>query len=270
MHIVRNAIDHGIESPDERAAAGKTPVAKICLSASHDGSQIVVEVSDDGRGLDSAKILKKARERHLVGDAQLSDADIVELIFKPGFSTADTVTTVSGRGVGMDVVRRQVEKLRGRVDVESKPGSGTKFTIRLPLTRAIIDGLVVKVGCSRYVIPMSCVREIFRPAESAVSTIHAKGELVLLHDRLLPLLRLHREFAIPSDIVDPWNAVLIVAESEGRRFCLMVDELMGKQEVVVKSLGNYLKNSRGISGGTILGDGRVGLILDVQQMEVRA
>jgi two-component system chemotaxis sensor kinase CheA len=270
MHIVRNALDHGIETAEDRAAAGKPPVAKICLSASHDGSQIVVEVSDDGKGLDREKILRKARERNLVTDAQLSDAEVVELIFKPGFSTADAVTTVSGRGVGMDVVRRQVEKLRGRVDVESKPGCGTKFTIRLPLTRAIIDGLVVKVGASRYVIPMGCVREIFRPAESAVSTVQSKGELVLLHDRLHPILRLHREFSIPTDIVHPWEAVLIVAESEGRRFCLMVDELIGKQEVVVKSLGQFLMSTRGVSGGTILGDGRVGLILDVQQMEVRA
>jgi two-component system, chemotaxis family, sensor kinase CheA len=270
MHIVRNAIDHGIELPEVRIAAGKPPVAKIRLAASHDGSQIVVEVSDDGKGLDKEKILKKAREKKLVTDSQLSDADIVELIFKPGFSTAEQLTTVSGRGVGMDVVRRQVEKLRGRVDVESKPGSGTRFTIRLPLTRAIIDGLVVKVGGSRYVLPMSCVREIFRPAESSVSTVQSRGELVLLHDRLLPLLRVHREFDLPSAVTNPWEAVLIVAESEGRRFCLMVDELIGKQEVVVKSLGHFLKDTKGVSGGTILGDGRVGLILDVQQIEVRA
>ena len=270
MHIVRNAIDHGIESPEERAAAGKDPVAKICLSAAHDGSQIVVEVSDDGRGLDRAKILKKAREKNFVTDAILSDKDIVELIFKPGFSTAAAVTTVSGRGVGMDVVRRQVEKLRGRVDVESKLGCGARFTIRLPLTRAIIDGLVVKVGASRYVIPMGSVREIFRPDESAVSTVQSKGELVLLHDRLLPIIRLHREFLVPTDVANPWEAVLIVAESEGRTFCLMVDELVGKQELVVKSLGHLLKGTRGVSGGAILGDGRVGLILDVQQIEVRA
>ena len=192
MHIVRNAVDHGIESPEERVSAGKSAAATICLSASHEGSQIVVKVSDDGRGLDRGKILKKARERSLVLDPDPTDADIVELIFNPGFSTAEKVTTVSGRGVGMDVVRRHVEKLRGRVDVESTPGNGTSFVIRLPLTRAIIDGLVIKVGDSRYVIPLSSVREIFRPAESSVSTVQAKGEVVLLHNRLLPIVRLHR------------------------------------------------------------------------------
>jgi two-component system chemotaxis sensor kinase CheA len=268
MHIVRNAIDHGIEMPAERAALGKSDLASIRFTAVHEGSQIVVEVSDDGRGLDRAKILKKAREQKLISDsADLSDAAVMELIFNPGFSTADKVTTVSGRGVGMDVVRRHVEKLRGRVDVQSKPGGGTKFTIRLPLTRAIIDGLVVKVGNARYVIPMSSVREIFRPAESAVSTVHGKGKLVLLHDRLLPIFNLSREFGVESTIVNPWDAVLIVTQSEGRQVCLMVDELVGKQEVVVKGLGQCLKDIPGVSGGTILGDGRVGLILEVQQLE---
>lgn len=270
MHIVRNAIDHGIESPKERASAGKSAVARIRFSASHEGSQIVVQVSDDGKGLDRAKILRKARERNLISNEELTDKEVAELIFNPGFSTAEVVTTISGRGVGMDVVRRHVEKLRGRVDVESTPGAGTKFIIRLPLTRAIIDGLVVRVGESRFVIPLSSVREIFRPAESSISTVQTKGELVLLHNRLLPIVRLHRRLSISPSITDPWDAVLIVAESEGRQFCLMVDELIGKQEVVVKSLGQFLKSTPGVSGGTILGDGKVGLIVDVQQLEVRA
>jgi two-component system chemotaxis sensor kinase CheA len=270
MHIVRNAIDHGVESPEVRLGAGKGPVAKIRLSASHEGGQIVVQVSDDGKGLDRAKIVKKARERNLVPDGNLTEADIVDLIFSPGFSTAEEITTVSGRGVGMDVVRKHVEKLRGRVDVVSTSGKGTKFIIRLPLTRAIIDGLVVRVGESRYVIPLSSVREIFRPLESAVSTVQEKGELVMLHNRLLPIVRLHRQLSVVPDITDPWAAVLIFAESGGREFCLMVDELIGKQEVVVKSLGQFLESTPGVSGGTILGDGRVGLILDVQKLEVRA
>ena len=269
MHIVRNAIDHGIETPEERALAGKSAAAKVRLTASHEGSQIVVQVSDDGRGLDRAKILRKAREKNLVSEANLDDADIIELIFSPGFSTAEKITTVSGRGVGMDVVRRHVEKLRGHVDVESEPGRGTRFIIRLPLTRAIIDGLVVRVGDSRYVIPLNSVREIFRPSESAVSTIQASGEVVLIHNRLLPIVRLHRQLLVEPSVRDPWDAVLIVAEAEGRQFCIMVDELLGKQEVVVKSLGQYLSTTPGVSGGTILGDGRVGLILDVQQIEVR-
>jgi two-component system chemotaxis sensor kinase CheA len=270
MHIVRNAVDHGIEMPADRVKTGKPQVARIRLAASHDGSQIVIEASDDGRGLDRTRILNKALEKNLIQDTNLSEAEIVDLIFRPGFSTAEKVTTVSGRGVGMDVVRKQVEKLRGRVDVESTPGSGTVFSIRLPLTRAIIDGLVVKVGGSRYVLPMSCVREIFRPAETAVSTLHGRGEMVLLHDHLMPLVRLHRDFGIETRITDPWMAVLIVAEADGQRYCLMVDELIGKQEVVVKSLGHFLQSTPGVSGGTILGDGRVGLILDVQQLEVRA
>jgi two-component system chemotaxis sensor kinase CheA len=270
MHIVRNAIDHGIETPEERAMCGKSPVAKIRVAASHEGSQIVVSISDDGRGLNRAKILKKAQEQNLITSTDLSDAAVSDLIFHPGFSTADKITTVSGRGVGMDVVRRHVERLRGRVDVKSVSGGGTTFTIRLPLTRAIIDGLVVRVADSRYVIPMSYVREIFRPTESSVSTVHGKGKLVMLHDRLLPIVHLSRAFGLGTPLTNPWEAVLVVAESGGRQICLLADEMLGKQEVVVKSLGKYLALTPGVCGGTILGDGKVGLILDMQNFEVQA
>jgi two-component system chemotaxis sensor kinase CheA len=170
----------------------------------------------------------------------------------------------------MDVVRRHVEKLRGRVDVKSVWGSGSTFTIRLPLTRAIIDGLVVRVADSRYVIPMSYVREIFRPTESSVSTVHGKGKLVMLHNRLLPIVHLSSTFGLNTPLQNPWEAVLVVAESGGRQICLLADEMLGKQEVVVKSLGKYLALTPGVCGGTILGDGRVGLILDMQNFEVQA
>ncbi len=270
MHMVRNSVDHGIESREARIASGKNPVATVRLHAYHLGSQVVIKVSDDGRGLDRDKILAKARSNGLVGDEQLEDAQIVDLIFTPGFSTADQITTVSGRGVGMDVVRQHVERLRGRIEVETKPGEGTQFTIKLPLTRAIIDGLVVSVGGLRYVIPVTGVRETLRPAESSVKPVNGKGELAIVHGHLLPILRLHREFSIDGATQDPWTAVLVVAETDGKQFCILVDELIGKQEVVVKSLGQALKDVPGVSGGTILGDGRVGLILDLPYLGARA
>jgi len=265
MHMVRNAIDHGIEPPEIRAAAGKDPTAHVWLAAYHQGGQIVVEVADDGRGLDREKIQAKARQSGLLQDgAQLSENDLFHLIFEPGFSTADEVTDISGRGVGMDVVRKHVQKLRGRIDVQSQAGRGTTFFLKLPLTLAIIEGLVVAVGVHRYIIPIFAVREMFRPAPDALSTVQGRGEMAMVRGRLLPLVRLHRRFGVRPRSEDPCAGLLVVAECEGRRFCTLVDELIGKQEVVIKSLGESLKNIAGIAGGAILGDGRVGLILDME------
>ena len=264
MHMVRNAIDHGIEAPAARAAAGKDSEARITLAAYHQAGQIVIEVSDDGRGVDVQKILAKARQKGLVEDgAHLSESDAIRLILEPGFSTADQVTDISGRGVGMDVVRKQVENLRGRIEIRSQAGQGTTFLLKLPLTLAIIDGLVVTVGCQRYIVPLFAVTEMFRPAGESMFTVRNRQEMALVRGRLVPVLRLYRRFGVEPRTEDPSQALLIVAESDGQPFCLMVDDLIGKQEVVIKSLGEGLGKVPGIAGGAILGDGRVGLILDM-------
>jgi two-component system, chemotaxis family, sensor kinase CheA len=262
MHMVRNAVDHGIEDAAARQASGKSAAARIGLRAWHQAGYIVIEVSDDGRGLDKEKILAKARTRGLPSE-NLTDNEIYHLIFEPGFSTAAQVTDVSGRGVGMDVVRKHIQKLRGRTEIRSVPGEGTTFILKLPLTLAMIEGLVVLVGPERYIVPMFAVREMFRPGAGAITTVQGRAEMVLVRGRLLPVLRLHRQFAVTPRSENPCESLLIVAESEGRSFCLMVDELTGKQEVVIKGLGETFRNTPGIAGGAILGDGRVGLILDV-------
>jgi two-component system chemotaxis sensor kinase CheA len=264
MHMVRNSIDHGIELPEDRIAAGKNPVARVRLAAYHNGGQIVIEISDDGRGLDRGKILRKAQKNGLVADgAHLSDSEVFNLIFEPGFSTAEQITDISGRGVGMDVVRKHVQKLRGRIEIQSKPGQGATFFLKLPLTLAIIDGLVVGVGRERYIVPIFAVKELFRPTQETLSTIQGRDEMALVRGRLLPVVRLHQYFGVEPKSQDPCDGLLLVAECQEKLFCLLVDELVGKQEVVIKSLGETLKNIPGIAGGAILGDGRVGLILDM-------
>ncbi|MBL8229791.1 MAG: chemotaxis protein CheA [Bryobacterales bacterium] len=264
MHMVRNALDHGIEPPAARAAAGKPLVAKLTLAAYHQAGRIVVEVGDDGRGLDAAKLMAKARSNGILEEnAHLPESEAFRLILEPGFSTAEKVTNISGRGVGMDVVRRHVEKLRGRIDIRSVIGEGTTFFMKLPLTLAIIDGLVVMVGRQRYIVPLFAVREMFRPTAGMLFTVQQRQEMVLVRGRLVPVLRLHRRFQVTPRAEDPCAALLIVIENEGHSFCLMVDELVGKQEVVIKSLGEGLAEVPGVAGGAILGDGRVGLILDM-------
>ena len=198
--------------------------------------------------------------------AQLSDHEIFLLIFEAGFSTTDKVTDISGRGVGMDVVRKHVQKLQGRIEIESQAGKGTTFRIKLPLTLAIIDGLKIVVGTEHYIVPAYCVSEMFRPTEEVLSTVHSTGEMVLVRGCLLPIIRLHRRFGVKPRTTQLAEGVLIVMESEGRRYCLFVDDLAGKQEVVIKSLGASFKHVEGVSGCAILGDGRVGLILDVDEI----
>ena len=264
MHMVRNSLDHGIEDPEARAAAGKNPVARIGLRACHQAGHIVIEISDDGRGLDAERILSKAIEKGLIGNPEhVSENDVFHLIFEPGFSTAAQVTDVSGRGVGMDVVRKQIQKLRGHVEIQSRAGLGATFTLKVPLTLAIIDGLVVGVGAERYIVPLFAVREMFRPTAEAIFTVQNRGEMAMVRENLLAVVRLYRKFGVKPHSEDPCQGLLIVAEGEGQRFCLMVDELIGKQEAVIKSLGETFKRISGIAGGAILGDGRVALILDL-------
>jgi two-component system chemotaxis sensor kinase CheA len=262
MHMVRNSIDHGVESPDVRASCGKRPQARLALSAYYQGGHIVIEIADDGKGLDTEKITARAIERGLIaaGEAQ-SPEDVHRLIFAPGFSTADVVTEISGRGVGMDVVRRNIEALRGAVEIVSERGQGTTFRIRLPLTLAVLDGLIVGVGKDRFVMPTTAVRESLRPQPSQVHNVQGEQRLVQVRDSLLPLVTLGEMFRLPHE-KNPCQATVVVIEDAGSRVGLVVDSLLGKQEVVIKSLGDTFERVRGVAGGAILGDGRIGLILD--------
>ncbi|MGO4212569.1 chemotaxis protein CheA [Terriglobus sp. 2YAB30_2] len=267
LHMIRNALDHGIETPQERTAAGKNPTATLRLSAEHESGRIVVSISDDGRGLNPDKIFRKALERGLVTeDTQLTETEIFQLIFAPGFSTAEKITDISGRGVGMDVVRKHVENLRGHIQIESELGKGTTFYIHLPLTLAIIEGLVIVVGDHRYIIPVFSVREMLRPTQEMLVRVQGTEEMILMRGNLYPLVRLHRRFGIKPRSEDICQGLVVVCEGAGRQFCLHVDDLLGRQEIVIKSLGETFSDSTGLTGCAILGDGRIGLILDVVQI----
>jgi two-component system chemotaxis sensor kinase CheA len=263
LHMMRNAVDHGIESPAERQAQGKSAQGNIHLQAAHQGGGILISIRDDGKGLDSAKILSKARQRGLIpADSVPSEKDIYSLIFLPGFSTADSVTEISGRGVGMDVVRGGINKLRGRVDIDSVHGQGTTFNIFLPLTLAIIDGMLVGVGPERFIVPTLAIRESLRPQPGMVSTVQGKGEVISVRGKLIPLVRLSDKLGLPCVARDPCDGIVVVVDSGARHRALLVDSLIGKQEVVIKSLGDTFKHQKGMSGAAIMGDGRVALIID--------
>lgn len=262
VHMMRNSVDHGISPPAEREKCGKPETGTVFLRAYQKGGSMMIEIEDDGEGLNTRKIRKKAIERGLVSESEnLSDFELNNLIFLPGFSTADKITDVSGRGVGMDVVKKAVEKLRGKVEVQSQSGKGSLFMIRLPLTLAIIDGIIVRVGSERYIIPTIAIQESMRPERKNYSTVHGRGETLLVRGDLVPIIRLYEIFGVQSTYTDPCDAIVVVVENEGRRRALMVDELLGKEEVVIKNLGGL--DVPGVAGGTILGDGRVGLILDL-------
>lgn len=267
IHMIRNAVDHGIEMPDERVANGKPAMGTIKLSAYHQGGGIVISIQDDGKGLDGERILAKAIERGLVRpDASLSKEEINALIFLPGFSTAEKVTDLSGRGVGMDVVRGNIDSLRGRVDVQSTLGKGSTFTITLPLTLAIIDGLMVGVGDERYIIPTLSVRESFKPRMGMVNTVYEREEMISVRGRQTPLLRLGNYLGTGGKAQEVEDGIVVVVESGGVSRGILVDHLIGKQEVVIKSLGPTFEDQNLVSGGAVLGDGWVGLILDVDTL----
>jgi two-component system, chemotaxis family, sensor kinase CheA len=265
VHLLRNALDHGLEdSADERQKAGKPEKGTVTLRAYHKGGNIVIDVMDDGRGLDREKILKKAIKQGIVNaDEPLSDREIFNLVFEPGFSTAKKVTDVSGRGVGMDVVKKNIAALRGRVDIQSESGRGSTFSIRLPLTMAIIEGMVIRVGNERYIIPTLSITTSFRPQKQDLNTVVKKGEMVSLHGNLLPLFRLSKIFKLKNSVTDATQGLAVVVESDGHQVALLTDELLGQQQIVIKSLGAALQGIPGISGGAILPDGHVGLILDI-------
>ena len=265
VHMIRNAVDHGLETSEERKALGKVPCGTIFLSAEQKGGNIIIELRDDGRGLNAAKIRAKALERGLISpEENLEERALFDLIFHPGFSTKDEVTDVSGRGVGMDVVRRSVEDLRGKLEVSSVAGQGTRFELKLPLTMAIIDGMVICVGPERYVVPTVALRESLRASRESYLTVHGSGEMIKVRNQLMPLIRLHDMLGVEPKFRNPWEALILVVNEDQKSYCLLADEIIGRQEVVIKSLGAGLRHVRGLSGGAILGDGKVALILDVK------
>ena len=267
VHMVRNAVDHGIESKEERIKSGKPEKGLVQLKAYHRGGSIVIEISDDGKGLDKDKILKKAIDNGVINSSQgLSDQEIYKLIFHPGLSTAKKVTDVSGRGVGMDVVKQAVEKLRGKIEINSVYGKGSSIRTFFPLTMAIIDGITVRVGKEKYIIPTGAIRQLLRPLQESYNNVVGKGEMINVMGDLMPLVRLHKFFKIECEHENPWEAIVALVESEDRSKCIMVDEIIGEEEVVIKSLGESLKDIKGISSGAILGDGNVGLILDPESL----
>jgi two-component system, chemotaxis family, sensor kinase CheA len=264
VHMIRNALDHGIEMPEERLKAAKNPRGTITLSAQQKGGNIVIEIQDDGRGLDAEKIRAKAIKVGLIAAADnLEEGSLYELIFQPGFSTKEIVSEVSGRGVGMDVVKRSIDRLRGKVDILSSPGKGSSFHFRLPLTMAIIDGMVIRIGSERYIVPTVAMTESLRPRQEAYLTVQGRGELIKVRNKLMPLIRLHEIFGIQPRYLNPWDALVMVIGENGGCYCLLADEIIGRQEVVIKSLGESMRHVVGVSGGAILGDGKVALIVDV-------
>ncbi|WP_428386104.1 chemotaxis protein CheW [Nevskia ramosa] len=262
-HLVRNSLDHGLETAADRIAKGKDATGTIRLSASHQGGNIVIEVSDDGRGLDRARILAKAQEKGIACSETMADAEVWQLIFAPGFSTAEQVTDVSGRGVGMDVVKRNIQALGGSVDLSSPAGSGTRVIIRLPLTLAILDGMSVAVGDDVYILPLGSVIESLQPLPEQVKRMAGQGTVVRVRNEYLPLMDLREWFGLPGQRRLPSEAIVVIVESEGRKLAMQIDELVGQQQVVIKSLEANYRRVRGVSGATILGDGRVSLIIDV-------
>ena len=261
-HLVRNSCDHGVEMPADRIRAGKPETGTITLSASHQGGSIVIEVRDDGRGMSREKILAKARERGIEVSDQMPDSEVWMLIFAPGFSTAEVVTDVSGRGVGMDVVKRNIAALNGTVEIDSSEGYGMKVSIRLPLTLAIMDGMSVGVGDEVYILPLSSVVESFQVKSDAVSTVGQGSQLVKVRDEYMPVIELEKVFQVPRFDFEKSSDIMVVVEADGCRVALLVDELLGQQQVVVKNLESNYRKVPNISGATILGDGKVALILD--------
>ena len=265
-HLIRNSADHGIESIEDRAKAGKPAEGTIILSAEHRSGKIVIGISDDGKGIDRDRVLKKAIEKGIVSQEEsenLSESQIDYLIFAPGFSTASTVSDVSGRGVGMDVVKKNIENIGGYVDVDNDPGNGLTISIYIPLTLAILDGMIVAVGEEHYIIPINNILETLRPSQNEVKTIADTSDVINIRGEFIPLLYLNRLFNIPNAQTEPEKALIVIVETNNKKYGLIVDELLGQQQVVIKSLDSNTKGVDGISGATILGDGRVALILDM-------
>jgi two-component system, chemotaxis family, sensor kinase CheA len=269
VHMVRNAVDHGIEPADLRRERGKPVAGRVELNAYHKSGSVIIEIRDDGGGLNKEKILARAVERGLAkkGEA-LTEAEIFAFVFEPGFSTAEKVTDISGRGVGLDVVKRNIEQLMGKVEIASESGTGTTFIVKLPLTLAIIEGIAVRVGSEIYIVPIFAVSEFITFSRKAVTSIAGKGDVVMIHGNLFPVVRLDRYFNVRYENNDSESLTGCLVISDYGQLCIVIDELIGQQQVVIKSLGGYLKNVKGLAGATILGDGKAGLILDVNGIAV--
>ena len=263
-HLIRNSIDHGIEMPDIRQARGKSPQGTITLNAFHKEGSIQIEIKDDGGGIDANKILAIARKKGVVAaDEELTDDESVRLIFRAGFSTAKAVSDLSGRGVGMDVVRRDIEALRGQIDIQTQVGEGSVFRIKLPLTMAIIDGMLVGVGDNVFIVPLLSIVESLRPRRRHIKSVQNQGELIEVRGEYIPLVRLYQLFHMQPKTTDPSKALVVIVENGGRKACLLVDEAIDQRQSVIKSLEDNFWQVPGVSGATILSDGRVSLILDV-------
>lgn len=264
VHMIRNSADHGLELADERVLKGKTPHGTVYLRAFHKGGNIVIEIEDDGRGLNKEKIMEKAVSKGLIQSSEnMTDEQIYGLIFEPGFSTASSITDISGRGVGMDVVKQSIEKMKGHISIDSVEGMGCTFTMALPLTLGIIEGMVIRSGTEKYIIPTLSVLESFRPDKNDYKTSFERGEMLLVRNSLIPFVRLGSIFGTKSDTENPWDGIVIVIENKGRKIGLFVDDILGKDEFVIKSLGDVFRGIKGIAGGSIVADGRVALIMDV-------
>jgi two-component system chemotaxis sensor kinase CheA len=267
VHLVRNAIDHGIEPPEERIAAGKTPIGKLTIEAKYEGNEVWINIIDDGRGLNRDKIIKKGIERNLINDdvSDWPDSKIFKLIFEPGFSTAEKVTSVSGRGVGMDVVKRNIEKVKGHVDIKSVFGQGSTLGLRIPLTLAIIDGMLLRVGKAIYTAPLLAIRESVQVSKSQITLVDNK-EVVMIREQLISVFRLHNLHNITPQFTNLEDGILIILEHQDDIFGLFVDELLGQYQTVIKALSDYLGKIPGVSGCSILSNGDVSLILDVADL----
>jgi len=263
-HLIRNAIDHGMETPSERLSAGKPEHGTIKVASRYEGGNVIIEIIDDGRGLDRDRILAKARERGLASEFETPTDDVINAyIFQPGFSTAKAVTDLSGRGVGMDIVRKAIQSMNGSISVSTRPGQGTTFRIRLPLTMAILEGLSLRIGSETYILPLTSIVESLRPNREDLSLVAGRYEVVRVRGEVLPVLRLHESFGVQTNITDPCEGLLVIVENEGAKVALLVDELITQNQAVIKSLEANYKKVGGITGATILGDGRVALIIDV-------
>jgi two-component system chemotaxis sensor kinase CheA len=265
MHLIRNSIDHGIEEELVRNEMGKPKEGKVVLEAKNAGGDVWIIVKDDGQGLEKEKILKKAREKGLLKkqENEYTDKEIYSFIFLPGFSTNEEVTEFSGRGVGMDVVTKNIEKVGGMVAVDSKLGEGTTLSIKIPLTLAIIDGMMIKVGDSSYTVPLTSIKESFRVKNEEI-TVDAEGnELIMVRGKCFPIIRIYKRYSVKTKVINIYDGIIMMVENNGNTVCLFADELIGQQQVVVKSLPKYIKKIKGIAGCTLLGDGSISLILDV-------
>ena len=266
-HLVRNSLDHGIETPDRREAAGKPRCGRLTLAAQHQGGNILIEVSDDGAGLNREKLLAKARSQGMAVSESMADDEVWQLIFAPGFSTAEQVSDVSGRGVGMDVVRRNIQAMGGHVQIASRAGQGTTIRIVLPLTLAILDGMSIRVGQETFILPLSAVLESLQPRAEDLYSMAGTDLLLKVRDEYLPVVALHQVMGVPQARTAPTESITVIVQGEGRRYALQVDDLIGQQQVVVKNLETNYRRVPGVSAATILGDGSVALILDVGDLQ---